>query len=265
MRNLVLGGSGMIGSHLCEHLLQKGETVVNLDLKVDFDLRQMSLDNFRGVDYVWFFAWDVGGAKYIMNHDNSFKLLNNNLKICANVFSFLKETQIPFMFASTQLVNTDNIYGLTKIVGEEYAKLMNGKIVRFWNVYGWEEPGEKSHVITDLVLQGLTKGEIQLMTNGEEERQFIHINDCVKNLFDVRSLNEKVIHFTNNKWIPVKEAAQIIAHKLNCKLILGDCKGYENKLDADETHKLLQFNTTLEKGIDNVIVKAREYLKIEQP
>ena len=80
----------MIGSHLCEYLSGKGELVYSLDIKTGFDLRNMPLDDYSDYDYVWFFAWDVGGAKYIMNYDNSFKLLDNNLKICTNVFNFLK-------------------------------------------------------------------------------------------------------------------------------------------------------------------------------
>jgi nucleoside-diphosphate-sugar epimerase len=261
MRNLVLGGSGMIGSHLCEYLTTVGETVINLDLKEGNDLRTYDLSAHNNIDYVWFLAWDVGGAKYIMNPDNYFSLLHNNIKICNNVFEYLKETNIPFTFASTQLVNTDNVYGLSKIVGEEYTRLLGGQTVRFWNVYGWEEPGEKSHVITDLVLQGLTTGKIHLMTTGEEERQFIHISDCVKNLVALRSEKERVIHFTNGTWYSIKEVAAIIANKLNCKLSLGDIKGYNNKLDANDTVKLLKFNTTLEEGLQQVIETAKMYLK----
>ena len=264
MKNLVLGGSGMIGSHLCEHLISIGETVINLDLKEGNDLRILNLSIFENIDYVWFLAWDVGGAKYIMNPDNYFSLLHNNMKICNNVFEYLKQTKIPFTFASTQLVNTDNVYGLSKIVGEEYTRLLGGQTVRFWNVYGWEEPGEKSHVITDLVLQGLAKGKIHLMTTGEEERQFIHISDCVKNLVALRNNKERVIHFTNGKWYSIKEVATIIANKLNCELSLGNVKGYNNKLEADDTVKLLKFDKILEEGLQQVIETAKLYLKNAQ-
>ena len=55
-KNLVLGGSGMIGSHLCKYLLSKGEEVISLDLLSGFDLRKDALSQYKDVDFVWFFA-----------------------------------------------------------------------------------------------------------------------------------------------------------------------------------------------------------------
>ena len=172
MRNLVLGGSGMIGSHLCQYLLSKGEEVVSLDLTTEFDLRKDDLTPYRNVDFVWFLAWEVGGSKFLTDQNNFISIIKNNTQICANVFQFLEDTKIPFLFASTQLAAPDNVYGVTKLLGENWTKALGGKIVRFWNVYGWEDPGERSHVITDMVLNALSKKHIQLLTTGEEERQF---------------------------------------------------------------------------------------------
>ncbi|MDP4267864.1 MAG: NAD-dependent epimerase/dehydratase family protein, partial [Bacteroidota bacterium] len=143
-RNLVLGGSGTIGTELCKSLIKQGEEVINLDLKNGFDLRFMDLMPYKNVDYLWFLAWEVGGAKYIYNNNNLYDIINNNSLICHNIFSFLKKTKIPFLFTSSQLASSDNTYGITKLLGEEWTKILGGKTVRFWNVYGWEEPSEKS-------------------------------------------------------------------------------------------------------------------------
>ena len=151
-KNLVLGGSGTIGSSLCKELKAQGEEVINLDLKIGFDLRTLNLFNYKDVDYVWFLAWEVGGAKFLYNADNQLKIIQNNTLICKNVFSFLKSTQIPFVFASSQLASYDNAYGVTKKLGEQWSRILNGNIVRFWNVYGWETPGERSHIIPDLFI-----------------------------------------------------------------------------------------------------------------
>ena len=168
--NLVLGGSGTIGSALCNHLEKKGEKVVNLDLKTGFDIRFHSLEPFKKVDYVWFLAWEVGGAKFLTKDSNLINIIHNNTILCEKVFSFLNDTHIPFMFTSSQLATTETPYGITKLLGEKWTQILNGQTVRFWNVYGWEEPGERSHVIPDLILQALTKKSIYLMTNGQEER-----------------------------------------------------------------------------------------------
>ena len=91
------------------------------------------------------------------------------------------------MFATSQLAAPDTPYGVTKSLGEEWTRLLKGQIVRFWNVYGWEEPGERSHVIPDLIIQALTKKKTELLTDGQEECQFIYIEDYVKNMVDIRN------------------------------------------------------------------------------
>ena len=70
IKNLVLGGAGMIGSHLCDFLRSKGEEVISLDLLTGFDLRKDDLNKYKDVDFVWFLAWDVGGSKYLTDKNN---------------------------------------------------------------------------------------------------------------------------------------------------------------------------------------------------
>src|ERR1700712_3564434 len=115
-KNLVLGGAGAIGSHLCKHLVEAGEEVINLDIKAGFDLRSDNMDQFANVDYVWFLAWDVGGAKYLTNKENYLALIRNNTRICDNVFGFLEKYNKPFLFTSSQLAERDNVYGITKLL-----------------------------------------------------------------------------------------------------------------------------------------------------
>jgi len=259
-KNLVLGGSGTIGSALCKELKAQGEEVVNLDIKVGFDLRTLNLFNYKNFDYVWFLAWEVGGAKFLYNEDNQLKIIKNNTKICENVFGFLKSTQIPFMFASSQLASYDNAYGVTKKLGEQWTHILNGSIVRFWNVYGWETPGEKSHIIPDLIVRALQKQPIKLLTNGEEERQFIYMEDTVKNLIKMRKMKLKEVDMTNNQWIKIKDLAEIITNRLGVALELGEEKGYSVKIEAGETSKKFKFNTSIEEGIEKIIKKAKNYL-----
>lgn len=257
--NLVLGGSGTIGSALCKYLKSKKEKVINLDLKNGFDLRKDELTPYKNVDYVWFLAWDVGGAKYLTNKENFYNILNNNTLITQRTFSFLKKYRIPFMFTSSQLATPDNIYGLTKLMGEEWTKLLDGQLVKLWNVYGWEDPGEKSHVITDMVLKGITENKIQLLTNGEEERQFIYIDDCVRNMYAIRESQTKDVDLTNNQWIKIIQVANLIGRKLNVPVIPAKQKGYDIKVHAKNNFSL-KLNFNLEKGIEMVIADAKKYL-----
>lgn len=261
-RNLVLGGSGAIGNAFVKYLEGKGEIATNLDLKEGFDLRDKSLENYKDYDFVWFFAWDVGGAKYLMNPKNALNLLNNNMKMCVNVFGFLEKYKIPFLFASSQMAKIDNTYGLTKIVGEEYCKKLGGKIVRFWNVYSWEIPSEKSHVIPDFVKSALVDGEINMMTTGDEERQLIHVDDCVRNLYKIPELEAQEYDLSNGKWFSIKELADKIALKTNAKVKIGSMNGYQNKVDPKFNHELFSFQIDLDKGLDIIIEQAKKDLKI---
>jgi len=97
-KNLVLGGSGTIGSALCNFLRAQGEQVTNLDIKEGSDLCELSMDQYADCDFAWFLAWDVGGAKYLSEAGFQHSMMMNNTRICTNVFSFLEKTKMPFLF-----------------------------------------------------------------------------------------------------------------------------------------------------------------------
>ena len=260
-RNLVLGGSGTIGKPLCSYLESLGEEVVNLDIVNGFDLRSDDMMPYKDVDFVWFLAWDVGGAKYLNSPQNLFDIINNNTLICQKVFTFLKASSLPFLFTSSQLAASDNTYGVTKLLGEEWTRLLEGKIVKLWNVYGWEEPGERSHVIPDLVVSALQNGKIQLLTDGEEQRQFIYIEDCIQNLYKIRGSELKHYHLTSGQWISIFDLANVIAEKLNVPVAKGTIAGYNNKIDSNQSYHEFEFRTSLSEGVDLVIEKAESFLK----
>ncbi len=259
-KNLVLGGSGTIGSALCSHLSGLGEEVTNLDIKSGFDLRKDSLDPYLDYHFVWFLAWDVGGAKYLTDPNRQHSMMLNNALICERVFSFLEKSKIPFLFSSSQLAAPDSAYGVSKLFGEHWTKLLDGTITRFWNVYGWEEPGEKSHVIPDLIIQGLTKKKISLLTTGEEERQFIFMDDCVKNLYRISHERSKLVHLTNGHWIRISEIAAAIGKMLDVPVELGRVVGYQNKIEPDPSYKNFRWDTSLENGLQILISKAKIFL-----
>ncbi|MDX2003049.1 MAG: NAD(P)-dependent oxidoreductase [Chitinophagales bacterium] len=258
-KNLVLGGSGLIGSALMKYLHQIGEEAINIDLKEGNDLREMDLSPYVGVDYVWFLAWDVGGAKYLTAEKNLLQILRNNTIICEKVFHFLELTNIPFLFTTTQLADTHNTYGITKILGEEWTRLLGGQMARLWNVYGWEEPGERSHVIPDLVIQGLLQKKINLLTTGIEERQFVYVEDAVKNLVTIRNQKIPVADLTNGNWISIKDVTASISILLNVPYSLGDVVGYHHKIEPN-IHSSLSYQFNLEQGIRVIIDEAKNYI-----
>lgn len=135
----------------------------------------------------------------------------------ANTFRLLKLYNKPFVFASSQMSNMSySPYGVLKNVGELYTKSLNGLIVKFWNVYGIEHDVEKSHVITDFIRKGFETGKIEMLTNGQEVRDFLYAEDCCKglemimdnyNYFD----SETNLHLTSFKNTKIIDIAHIIS------------------------------------------------------
>lgn len=134
----------------------------------------------------------------------------------------------PFLFISTQLAEEyDTVYGATKRLGEIWTRLLNGVFIRQWNVYGpLEEHSIKSHVMSDFVHQALTTGEIHMLTDGQEVRQFIHIDDVCEAWHLALSRDLKGIHdVTSFEWIKIIDIANKIASITGAKVIPGEKSG----------------------------------------
>ena len=117
MKELVLGGEGLIGSELVRTLRAKGHGVVSLDLKSGHDLRKhFDLKPFEECDRVWFLAWDTGGAKFLEAVDRQHQQYKNNCELSLRVFDALAKTKKPFLFTTSQLAGLPNAYGTTKLM-----------------------------------------------------------------------------------------------------------------------------------------------------
>ena len=225
IKNLVVGSEGFVGRPLCAHLEAQGETVVRFDIKrgdhEDARRVRLSLD---GVDRVYFLAWEVGGAKYLYRDDVQFRQLDWNLQLLLNVMPQLREAGTPFLFVSSQLAEEhDTVYGVTKRLGEVWTHLLRGVRVRLWNVYGgYEDQTERSHVVADFVHQALSKGRIDMMTTGEEVRQFIHVDDVCRAFHMALSRRLAGLYdVTSFEWVRVLDLARIVADLTGAEVVPG--------------------------------------------
>ena len=222
MKITVLGSSGQIGSYLTEYLKSKNYFVREFDIVNSQDQDMTHIPNvylrnaIMDSDFVFFLAFDVGGSHYLKKYQNTFKFINNNTRMMANVFGYLEQYQVPFIFASSQMSNMSySPYGVMKRVGELYTKSLNGLIVKFWNVYGIEKDMEKAHVITDFIHKGFKTGVINMMTDGTEMRDFLYAEDCcegleaiMNNYQDLSSDDE--LHITTGIYTSILEIANEI-------------------------------------------------------
>ncbi len=264
MRELVLGGEGLIGKTLVTALQERNHQVTSLDLKTGCDLRKpIDIKHFEECDRVWFLAWDTGGARFLEAAESQQDQYKNNCQLSLRVFDALARTKKPFLFTSSQLAGLPNAYGTTKLMAWHWSAQLGGKVARLWNVYGWERPDDRSHVITDLVLSGL-HGRVKCMTNGEERRLFLYKTDCVQALLGLFDSPLQTAEIAGPKWLKIREVAGEIASQLGVEVQLGNLIGSEVPVDPKELLPDWRPTVELSDGIKKVIAEAREYLSREQ-
>jgi nucleoside-diphosphate-sugar epimerase len=260
IKDLVLGGEGLIGAELVRALRAHGHDVKSLDLKSGSDLRGMDDAPYEACDRVWFLAWDTGGAKYHSAVDKQHQMYKHNSELSARVFDALARTRRPFLFVTSQLAGQPTAYGMTKLIGEKWAAQLGGKVARLWNVYGWEHPDSRSHVVTDLALSGLTNGCVRAMTTGAERRRFLYKADCVQALIQLFESERMTADVAGEEWITIRHLAEEVARQLGVELELGSKEGEEAMIDPEDLLPGWRPAISLRQGVESVLADARVYL-----
>ena len=279
MIKTVLGSSGQIGAYLSEYLSKKGHIVREFDIVngEHQDMTHIPNTYLRNAimesDFVFFLAFDVGGSRYLKKYQHTFDFVNNNTRLMANAFGFLEQYDKPFIFASSQMSNMSySPYGTLKRVGELYTESLGGLVVKFWNVYGIEKDHDKAHVITDFIRKGFEEGDFEMMTDGEEGRQFLYAEDCCEGLETVMKNYDEFyandpLHITNFDYTSIREVAIIIENEF--KLIgkpinilpgeASDSVQLDKRNEADPFIKKYWIpKTDLETGIAKVFASMKK-------
>jgi UDP-glucose 4-epimerase len=216
-RSLVTGGAGFIGSNLVDSLLKLNHDVIVIDnessevhdqfywnslcknYKLDVRDYEATKNIYKGVDYVFHLAAQsriqpaindpiesvsinsVGTATVLQC---SFEAGVKRL-IYSSTSSAYGNNEIPNV--ETQIENCLNPYSISKVTGEKlctmYTSLFNLPtiILRYFNVYGNRQPlkGQYAPVI-GLFIKQMQNGEpLTIVGDGEQKRDFSHINDVV--------------------------------------------------------------------------------------
>lgn len=232
MKILVLGSAGQIGKPTCNFLKEMGHTVLEYDIKDDYtqNLRNVEPDFIKKIydcDFVYYFASDVGGAKYLESNEHTYRFISNNMKIMTTTFGALQLHKKPFIFTSSQMSELGHSsYGMLKKLGEKMTNDIGGLVVRLWNVYGPEEDEEKSHVITDFCKMAKHDGVINMRTDGTESRQLLYAKDCAECFLTLTELYDtldktKNYHITNFEWVTILEVANILKDISGCDVNIG--------------------------------------------
>jgi UDP-glucose 4-epimerase len=210
---LVTGGCGFIGHSLTLELIKRGYDVDVIDnLSIGKEAKIPEGCNFLGGDIRGMDNQDDKPYTYIFHLaalsriQPSFK--NPTLTFSVNVdgtkkvveYAFQNKCKLIYSGSSSRWHNPVlSPYAMTKHMGEEWIKLfkevygLNAEIARFYNVYG---PGElvtsDMSAVIGIWRNAISKGEtIKIHGDGEQRRDFTHIDDIVDGLIRIAESDEK--------------------------------------------------------------------------
>lgn len=219
--NLVTGGAGFIGSHLCEALLQRGEEVICLDNF--FTGRKKNIQHLIGnpkfevirhditepilleVDRIFNLACPASPVHYQFN---AVKTIKTNVMGALNVLGMAKRVKARVLQASTSEVYGDpavhpqpetywgnvnpigkrSCYDEGKRVAEalffDYHR-QNGvdiRVIRIFNTYGPRMLINDGRVVSNFIVQALRNESITVFGDGSQTRSFCYISDLVEGI-----------------------------------------------------------------------------------
>lgn len=208
MEVLVTGSRGFIGSHTLSALLEKGDSVRTFDIANNEDIRNEALvhKKVKGVDGVIHLG-ALAEVPYSFEHPA--EVADVNITGMINILEACRRYDVKrFVFASSSSVygepetlpvpedhslNPVTPYGLSKLVGEQYADLyfqmygLKTVSLRYFNVYG---PGQRRGLVADSLNAIKEKMPVVIFGDGSQTRDFVNVADVAK--INVHGLQDDV-------------------------------------------------------------------------
>jgi len=209
---LITGGCGFIGHALAKELIHRGHIVDIIDdLSIgkesafapgakflNGDVRAMY--NIKPKPYHWVFHL-AALSRIQPSFSNPSNTFSVNVGGTKQVVEYCLKTGSKLIYSGSSSRHHNPLlspYAMSKHMGEEWIKLyrgvygLNAEIVRFYNVYG---PGELVHSHMSAVIgkwrAAIKSGEtIKIHGDGEQRRDFTHIDDIVSGLILIAESNQ---------------------------------------------------------------------------
>jgi len=243
---LVIGGSGFMGSHTADELTRRGYQVSILDQVVSpwlqenqtmivGDLQDENLlhSAMQGVTYVFHFAGiaDIGEAKS-KPHET----------IEANVIGVTKVSEaaikcgvVRVVYASTMYVYSvyGSFYRASKQIGEIIIEAyceeseLDYTFLRYGSLYGPRSQGWNG--IRRFVTQIIRDGKVDYRGNGNEIREYIHVQDAAKLSVDILDENHSncAITITGHQLFRVSDVLSMLFEIAGKEEVVKYCSANE--------------------------------------
>ena len=227
MNILVTGGSGFIGSHIVDKLVEKELTVRIMDLKkpyrddVDFVKGDITSPHdidrsLVGIDVIYHIA---AFSNVDLVKSAPLKTIEVNVLGTARLLeAAVRHKSKRFIFASSVFVyeNRGHLYTTAKLASEmlcrDFYRLygLPYTILRFGTAYG---PRSRDvDVISLFVKRALRKVDLIIRGDGSQRRNFIYVEDLAEGsvLALDKSAKNKIYNLANPVSISIKELAELV-------------------------------------------------------
>lgn len=291
MKALVTGGAGFIGSNLVKVLVGRGDEVTVID---DFSVGRMEhlKDCLEDIEVVTGSVYDLNLMRQLMsNTDTVFHLAVKCLVECNNDPAVAHEINVGGTFnvclaaheahakvvyvSSSEVYGTcrftpmsenhptepQSIYGLSKLMGEEYVKFFNkycgvpAVIIRPFNAYGPNHRIDQYAAVITAFIKRLENGEYPIIEGtGKQSRDFTYVTDTAEGIALLSKLEHgEIVNIGSGKATKINDLALTLmkiygmenkfifaeprpndVFKLEADSALAKTHGYEPKVSLEE-------------------------------
>ncbi|MEX2449214.1 MAG: UDP-glucuronic acid decarboxylase family protein [Solirubrobacterales bacterium] len=232
---VITGGAGFLGSHLCEHLLGKGQRVICVDnletgslqniehIRDDaFEFRNIDITEKveipEPVDFVYHLASPASPIDYLRLPLHTLKVGSHGTH---HMLGLAKFKRARFLLASTSEVygdpkvhpQTEDYWGHVNPIGprgvydeaKRYAEALtmayhrqqgvDTSIVRIFNTYGPRMRAHDGRAIPTFLRQALKDQHLTVFGDGSQTRSFCYVDDLIRGIV---ALAESEVHMPVN-------------------------------------------------------------------